>query len=71
MAVRWVLAIALASCCVCSCIAACPPQGFDSMTDLDLSKFLQGSWYSQQQVRVCCFGEHRSRLRELLMLNYT
>lgn len=47
---RWLLAIALASCCVCSSLAACPPQGFDSMTDLDLGKFLQGTWYSQQQV---------------------
>lgn len=47
---RWLLALALASCCVCSCFAACPPQGYDSMTDLDINKFLQGTWYSQQQV---------------------
>jgi hypothetical protein len=46
---RWLLAIALAGC-VCSCMA-CPPQGFDSMVDLDVNKFLQGTWYSQQQVR--------------------
>jgi hypothetical protein len=56
MNARWLLAVAIASCCVFGSLAACPAQGFDSMTDLDLSKFLQGAWYSQQQVRAAFGG---------------
>ena len=28
---------------------ACPPRGFDSMTDFDQSKFLSGTWHAQLQ----------------------
>jgi hypothetical protein len=49
----WALAAAVLGSCLLGCaLAACPPASFDSMADLDLSRFLAGPWYSQQQVSV-------------------
>lgn len=30
--------------------ATCPPQGFDSVKDFELSKYIQGQWFIQEQV---------------------
>jgi hypothetical protein len=30
--------------------ATCPPQGFDSVKDFDLKKYIQGQWFIQDQV---------------------
>ncbi|KAI8472609.1 MAG: hypothetical protein J3K34DRAFT_413662 [Monoraphidium minutum] len=32
--------------------AACPPAGFDSAADLDLTKFIEAPWYPQEQMPV-------------------
>lgn len=33
--------------------ATCPPPNFDSVSDLDIKKYVSGPWYIQEQVSGC------------------
>lgn len=37
-----------------SAAGTCPPQGFDSVKDLNQQNFLEGPWYIQEQVSAGC-----------------
>jgi len=53
---------------VCAAAAACPPEGFSSIKDFDLDKFISKRWYIQQQMETsylpkshnwCVYAEYR------------
>lgn len=44
------LRIISASCLCAAALATCPPEGFESIQDLDLNKYASERWYIQQQM---------------------